>query len=151
MEAGTLVAWRKQPGDAVRRGDTIAEVDTEKGVIDVEVFYDGVLDAILVPPGKRVPVGTPLATLRTADEPAPLTLPVETGEERPAVVVAPGQATPLPVPLSAAVPSAAAMPTPQPIPEPSLYAPGLDDLGRLRISPSARRLARSVALRSRTR
>lgn len=150
MEAGTLVAWRKQPGDAVRRGETIAEVDTEKGVIDVEVFYDGVLDAILVPPGKRVPVGTPLATLRTADEPAPLTLPVETGEERPAVVVAPGQATPLPVPLSAAVPSAAATPTPQPILEPPLYAPGLDDLGRLRISPSARRLARELGVDPRT-
>jgi len=128
MEAGTLVAWHKQPGDAVRRGDTLAAVDTEKGVIDVEVFYDGVLDAILVPPGKRVPVGTPLATLRTADESPPLTLPVETGEERPA----------------------AAAPTPRPALEPPLYAPGLDDLGRLRISPSARRLARELGVDPRT-
>jgi pyruvate dehydrogenase E2 component (dihydrolipoamide acetyltransferase) len=64
MEAGTLVSWRKQPGDAVSRGDVIAEVDTEKGVIDVEVFAEGVLDEILVGPGTRVPVGTPLATIR---------------------------------------------------------------------------------------
>lgn len=64
MEAGTLVAWRKQPGDAVSRGDVLAEVDTDKGVIDVEVFAEGALDEILVEPGTRVPVGTPLATIR---------------------------------------------------------------------------------------
>jgi pyruvate dehydrogenase E2 component (dihydrolipoamide acetyltransferase) len=125
MEAGTLVAWRKQPGDALRRGDTIAEVDTEKGVIDVEVFHDGILDAILVSPGSRVPVGTALATIRAAGEAAvspaavaaqvlPPT-PAETGEVRPA----------------AAVPAA-----------PPVYAPAIDLFGRLRISPSARRLAR---------
>jgi pyruvate dehydrogenase E2 component (dihydrolipoamide acetyltransferase) len=125
MEAGTLVAWRKQPGDPLRRGDTIAEVDTEKGVIDVEVFQDGILEAILVPPGSRVPVGSPLATIRAAGEaavapaaPAPppaAVVPPETGEVRPAAVVAHA---------------------------PPLYAPALDAFGRLRISPSARRLAR---------
>ena len=61
MQAGTLVAWRKRPGDAVRRGEIIAEVDTEKGVIDVEVFHDGVLDEIVVPVGQKVPVGTVIA------------------------------------------------------------------------------------------
>jgi pyruvate dehydrogenase E2 component (dihydrolipoamide acetyltransferase) len=129
MEAGTLVAWRKQPGDALRRGDTIAEVDTEKGVIDVEVFHDGILDAILVVPGSRVPVGTALATIRAAGEaavsPAAVAAPVvpptppETGEVRPA----------------AAVPAAA-----------PVYAPAIDLFGRLRISPSARRLARELGV-----
>jgi pyruvate dehydrogenase E2 component (dihydrolipoamide acetyltransferase) len=129
MEAGTLVAWRKQPGDALRRGDTIAEVDTEKGVIDVEVFHDGILDAILVAPGSRVPVGTALATIRAAGEaavsPAAVAAPVvpptppETGEVRPA----------------AAVPAAA-----------PVYAPAIDLFGRLRISPSARRLARELGV-----
>ena len=68
MAAGTLVAWRKQPGDTVSRGDVIAEVDTDKGVIDVEVFAEGTLDEILIEPGTRVPVGTPLATIRELAE-----------------------------------------------------------------------------------
>jgi len=68
MEAGTLVAWRKQPGEPIHRGETIAEVDTDKGVIDVEVFQDGVVDRLLVGPGTKVPVGTPLATIREHGE-----------------------------------------------------------------------------------
>jgi pyruvate dehydrogenase E2 component (dihydrolipoamide acetyltransferase) len=72
MEAGTLVTWRKQPGDPVSRGDVIAEVDTDKGVIDVEVFAEGVLEELLVKPGTRVPVGAPLATIRESEAgPAP--------------------------------------------------------------------------------
>jgi pyruvate dehydrogenase E2 component (dihydrolipoamide acetyltransferase) len=75
MEAGTLVAWRKQPGDRVTRGDVVAEVETEKGLIDVEIFSSGVLDRILIPPGQRVPVGTVLAIIRedgaAAETPSP--------------------------------------------------------------------------------
>jgi pyruvate dehydrogenase E2 component (dihydrolipoamide acetyltransferase) len=68
MEAGTLVRWLKQPGDALTRGDIIAVVDTEKGAIDIEVFEDGVLDRALVPPGQKVPVGTVLALIRHSGE-----------------------------------------------------------------------------------
>jgi pyruvate dehydrogenase E2 component (dihydrolipoamide acetyltransferase) len=64
MEAGTLVAWHKSPGDRLARGDVIAAVDTDKGVIDVEVFHAGVLEEVLVPPGTRVLVGAPLARVR---------------------------------------------------------------------------------------
>lgn len=74
MEAGTLVEWLKRPGDAVRRGDIIAVVDTQKGAIEVEVFEDGVLEQIVVEPGSRVPVGTVLATIAGAGgerQPAP--------------------------------------------------------------------------------
>ena len=53
MAAGTLVAWRKQPGDVVARGDIIAEVETDKGVIDVEVFTSGVLEKLLVAAGRE--------------------------------------------------------------------------------------------------
>jgi pyruvate dehydrogenase E2 component (dihydrolipoyllysine-residue acetyltransferase) len=74
MEAGTLVQWLKQPGDALSRGDIIAVVDTEKGAIEIEVFQDGVLDRALVSPGEKVPVGTVLATIRGAEEaPSPPT------------------------------------------------------------------------------
>ena len=41
MEAGTLVVWNVQPGDRVKRGDIIADVETDKGIIEVEVFDDG--------------------------------------------------------------------------------------------------------------
>ena len=44
MEAGTLVEWLKKPGDAVRRGDIVAVVETQKGAIEVEIFDDGVID-----------------------------------------------------------------------------------------------------------
>jgi pyruvate dehydrogenase E2 component (dihydrolipoamide acetyltransferase) len=86
MEAGTLVAWKRGPGDAVNRGDIIAEVETEKGLIEVEVFADGVIDAILVEPGTKVPVGTPLARIREAGgtpspQPPAATAPEVTTEE----------------------------------------------------------------------
>jgi len=71
MEAGTLVEWRVRPGDAVRRGDIVAVVDTDKAVIEVEIWEDGVVDELLVSAGQKVPVGTPLARLRPAGEPAP--------------------------------------------------------------------------------
>jgi pyruvate dehydrogenase E2 component (dihydrolipoamide acetyltransferase) len=71
MDAGTLVAWRKKPGDVVKRGEIIAEVETEKGIIEVEVFTDGVVDRLLVDTGTKVPVGMPLALIRGAGEAAP--------------------------------------------------------------------------------
>ena len=72
MESGTVVEWRVRPGDAVRRGDIVAVVDTEKSTIEVEVFEDGVVAELLVPEGEEVPVGTPLARLRAeAAEPSP--------------------------------------------------------------------------------
>jgi pyruvate dehydrogenase E2 component (dihydrolipoamide acetyltransferase) len=64
MSAGRLIAWCKQPGDVVSRGDIIAEVHTDKADIEVEVFTGGVIEKLLVEPGAEVPVGTPLALIR---------------------------------------------------------------------------------------
>ena len=64
MTDGILVAWRVEPGDRVKHGDTIAEVETDKGLFEVEVFADGVIDQLLVQPGPdKVPVGAILATI----------------------------------------------------------------------------------------
>ncbi len=71
MESGVLVAWKVAAGDAVRRGDVIAEVETEKGIIEVEVFEDGVVDELLAAPGTKLPVGAPMARLRGAEGPPP--------------------------------------------------------------------------------
>ena len=57
MESGMLVAWQKQPGDVIHRGDLIAEVETDKGIIEIEAFTNGVLEKVLVPVGEKVPVG----------------------------------------------------------------------------------------------
>jgi pyruvate dehydrogenase E2 component (dihydrolipoamide acetyltransferase) len=61
MEAGTLVRWRVAPGDVVARGDVVCEVETDKGVIEVQTFTAGRLQALVVQPGAHVPVGTVLA------------------------------------------------------------------------------------------
>lgn len=78
MESGVLYDWCVQPGDAVKRGDIVAAVETDKGVIDIEVFADGVVDQLLVAEGTRVPVGTVLALIRAAgEEPAAVPAAVE--------------------------------------------------------------------------
>jgi len=64
MTVGTLLAWMKKPGDEVKRGEIIAEVDTDKGVIEVEVFTSGIIEKLLIEPGAEVPVGTVLAIIR---------------------------------------------------------------------------------------
>ncbi len=63
MESGRIVKWNIKPGDHVKRGDIVAEVETQKGIIDVEIFESGEVTALLVPEGDEVPVGAPLATL----------------------------------------------------------------------------------------
>lgn len=68
MEAGRLVEWKKQPGDPVHRGDILADVETDKGVIAIESFDEGVLDRAVVASGQEVPVGTLLALIRSGTE-----------------------------------------------------------------------------------
>ncbi|RPI53250.1 MAG: 2-oxo acid dehydrogenase subunit E2, partial [Acidobacteria bacterium] len=76
MEAGTLIQWLKHTGDALKRGDIIAIVDTQKGAIEIEVFEDGVLEKTVVQPGEKVPVGTVLAIVREPGAPvSPLPAP----------------------------------------------------------------------------
>jgi len=63
MQSGTIVDWRVKPGDTVKRGDVVALVETEKGVIEVEIFENGVIELLVVQPGQKVPVGATLAIL----------------------------------------------------------------------------------------
>lgn len=63
MDSGTVVEWCVGPGDRVHRGDVVAAVDTDKAVIDVECFEDGVVGRLLVGTGQKVPVGTPIAEI----------------------------------------------------------------------------------------
>lgn len=129
MEKGTVVEWRVRPGDTLHRGDVILEVETEKGLIEVEIWEDGVVESILVDVGQEVPVGTPLALIRAT----------------------PGAASALPTPASSPAPPAlpvAVEPIPAPIaprtaPSP---APAASASERLRVSPRARRRAADLGI-----
>jgi pyruvate dehydrogenase E2 component (dihydrolipoyllysine-residue acetyltransferase) len=121
MAAGTLTQWRKQVGELVKRGDIIAEVETDKGLIDVEVFATGVIERILVQAGETVPTGTVLAVIRE-----------ELGAPVSAAPRGPTQ------PIAAVPPEAGPAPTqPRTITE----VPG-----RLRISPLARKAAAELGI-----
>lgn len=63
MEEGTVLQWRIKQGDRVKRGDIIAEVETDKAAMEMEAYEDGVVKAIKVAEGETVPVGTVLAVL----------------------------------------------------------------------------------------
>lgn len=116
MEAGTLVRWNIKPGDTVKRGQVVAVVETQKGAINVEIWEDGTVEELIVPPGEKVPVGATLATL-----------------------IAEGKAVPAPVAAEQPQPPLAP-PSPVARPEPTV-APG-----RARISPAARKLAEELGV-----
>lgn len=99
MDEGTLLEWRIKPGDAVKRGQVIAVVDTAKAAVDVECWQEGEVFELLIEPGAKVPVGTPIASLLESGESAetarrqlprkPAVEPVAPALGRPAEVVAP--------------------------------------------------------------
>lgn len=63
MEEGTLVAWHKKVGDAVESGELLAEIETDKAVMEFQSFYDGVLLYIGVEEGNAVPVDAVIAVI----------------------------------------------------------------------------------------
>jgi pyruvate dehydrogenase E2 component (dihydrolipoamide acetyltransferase) len=76
MDAGKVARWLVHPGDAVRRGDIVAVVETEKSTIEVEIFESGVVEELLVAEGDEVPVGTALARIGAPESaPAPTVAP----------------------------------------------------------------------------
>ncbi|MFH5885621.1 dihydrolipoamide acetyltransferase family protein [Halalkalibaculum sp. DA3122] len=63
MIEAKLVKWLVEPGDSVKKGDIIGEIDTEKGLIDIEVFEDGVITELVAKEGDVVPVGSVMAVI----------------------------------------------------------------------------------------
>ena len=98
MQEGTVVRWLKPEGSAVEMGEPIAEIETDKAVVEFESYASGILITILVPEGTAVPVGQPIALVGAEGEEVP---------ERPAEAIpatvseSPAQPTaPLPVEAS---------------------------------------------------
>ncbi len=65
MEEGKVLEWYVASGDRVEHGQIVALLDTEKAEIEMESFETGWIDALLVQTGETVPVGTPMATVRS--------------------------------------------------------------------------------------
>ena len=101
MEEGTLAKWHIKVGDAVRSGDVIAEIETDKATMEVEAVDEGVVEVLLVAEGtEEVKVNTPIARLSGGSDTAPAASP-------PSAVSAPAPRAVKPAPEVAAAPVAA--------------------------------------------
>ena len=117
QETGKLVSWRKKEGEAVAKGETLLEVETDKAVVEVEALADGYLAGVKAKEGDVIAVGRTIAWIVDKGEPVP-------ADEAPAAAV-PGAAIPAPSTAELAAPSADAA----------------ISGARVKISPKARRLA----------
>src|SRR2546428_13228498 len=77
MQEGTIAHWLKKAGDEVKKGDILAEVETDKATMDLEAYEAGTLQQILVQEGETVPIGQAVALIGTGpgaqnpEQPAP--------------------------------------------------------------------------------
>jgi pyruvate dehydrogenase E2 component (dihydrolipoamide acetyltransferase) len=125
MTEGRLVEWVKKPGERIERGEVIAVIETDKANIEVESWVAGTLEKILVEPGDQwMPVGTPLAAIRT-DGAEPVAPPAFAQAPPPQPVAAPPRA---------------------PVAAPPRAAPSAAPGERVRASPAARRRAEELGL-----
>ena len=96
MEEGTLAKWLVKPGDQVKSGDILAEIETDKATMEFEAVDEGTVGALLVAEGTEgVKVGTVIATLSGDDE-------AEIPAAAPQPVAAPAPVAPAPAPVNAA-------------------------------------------------
>ena len=154
MEEGRLVKWLKNEGDAVKSGDTLAEVETDKAIMELVARGDGVLRKRLIAEGATAAVATLIGVIASPDEnidallsSAPAAAKAEpaaaTPDAKPVEPAAPPAPAPAPAPAQAQAPApaqAATTAAPSTPPPGSPAAPPSGD-GRTRSSPLARRLA----------
>jgi pyruvate dehydrogenase E2 component (dihydrolipoamide acetyltransferase) len=141
MSEGTLARWLKKEGEAIRAGDVIAEIETDKATMEVEAVDEGVLGKILVADGTEgVKVNEPIAVLVAEGE----AVPADGAAPTPNKAIPPPAAKPVapaPSPTAGAIAAPAPQPpeTPRPI---GLQGNGRDaEGGRMFVSPLARRMA----------
>jgi pyruvate dehydrogenase E2 component (dihydrolipoamide acetyltransferase) len=131
MTVGTLVKWLKKEGDAVKAGDMLAEVETDKATMELESFFAGTLLKIFSVPGSQVAIGAPLCAIGTPGE---IIAPPTPKAAAPAPASAPAAK---PAAAAAPAPVVTAAPAPVAAPAPAPTAPG----ARIKISPLAKKLA----------
>ncbi len=147
MEEGRLVEWKKQPGDAVVVGDVLAEVETDKAVMELVARVAGTLLNHAVAAGTTVPVGNELAQIGEKGEVVAVGESGKGGEGGARSNGAPAAAPPVPAASAAPSPAPAVATAP-----PAMPAPTAPSSGRLKASPLARKVAadRGVDLRDLT-
>ena len=147
MEQGTIIKWNAKEGDAVSAGDAVADIETDKATMEMQVFDDGTIAKILVDEGTTVEVGTVIAIMAEEDEDVSEIAgttnaqPVAQSQEGSAETSS-GQSAPTETPVRRVMPAAQEQVT-SISPPLQTVAPGSDTAadGRLRVSPVARRLA----------
>ncbi|HEV8509753.1 MAG TPA: dihydrolipoamide acetyltransferase family protein [Gemmatimonadales bacterium] len=133
MEEGRLVKWTKNEGDAVKSGDTLAEVETDKAVMELVARADGQLLKVMVPEGTTVPVGNVVAYIGKPGEKVDGAGSGEQGAAKPAGAGSREQGAvkpPIPAPATA--------------PAPAPAAPA--DATRVKASPLAKRIAKDAGV-----
>jgi pyruvate dehydrogenase E2 component (dihydrolipoamide acetyltransferase) len=136
MTDGVLVKWLKKEGDAVKNGDMLAEVETDKATMELESFFDGTLLKIFAPAGSKVSIGAPLAAIGKAGET------VEAPAAQPPPPAAEKKSAPAPVAPASTAPAKGAAPSAAPAASAPPPAPTSAALGgRIKISPLAKKLA----------
>jgi len=141
MEEGKILRWIKKEGDPVKKGEMLAEVETDKVNIEIEAFASGTLRKILVSEGNSAPIGAAIALIGAADEPLSEN-PGGNGATKTPATREPGEHSPgngQSVPSQVLSSTVAAQTT-------SLAAPIPGKGGRIFISPIARRIAQEHRL-----
>ncbi|HHH39005.1 MAG TPA: 2-oxo acid dehydrogenase subunit E2 [Sedimenticola sp.] len=137
MQSGRLVSWQKQVGDRVHKGELLAEVESDKAVMDLEAFRDGYLAGPLAAPDTDIPTGTVIGYL--ADRP------VSGKENAPEPAPEGHPATPPPAPAAPPPVDTGPERTPS-APAASPTSPPAEKVPAPRASPYARGLARELGL-----
>src|SRR5512145_2022459 len=138
MEEGRLVEWKKQEGDTVAVGDVLAEVETDKAVMELVARASGTLLKHIVEAGATVPVSEPVAVIGEPGEEIGREAGQQPGE-RAGAGRADGRNQPTSMPPAPPAPAAAEATRPAPTAAVSRSAPGV--AGRVKASPLARRIA----------
>ena len=136
MAEGTLVRWVKKTGESVKKGEVLAEIETDKATVEVESSASGIVRKLLVDEGAVVPVNSPIAVVGTAEEKieevAPQASQPSKVESQPAPVAQPSTDSPIPATSSNTAPVVEA-------------APVTTD-GSIKASPLAKKIARDQSL-----
>ncbi len=144
MEEGRLVKWTKHEGDAVKSGETLAEVETDKAVMELVARADGQLLKVMVPEGTTVPVGNVVAWIGKPGEKVDGAGSQTAGAGSQESGAGAAKPAPVPAPKPAAAPAAA------PAPARTAQAPATvaaqPDATRVKASPLARRIAKDAGV-----
>src|SRR4051794_36288542 len=152
MSEATLAKWLKKEGDAVKPGDMIAEVETDKATQELEAFESGTVAKIVIPEGGKTPVGALIVVLAKAGEGVKQVAANVKATAAPAAAPAPKQAAPAaqaaPMPVAPVVEPPMRAPEPAPTSEPVLVEdhqegsePEAVHTGKIRVSPLASKMA----------